>query len=56
MMKTIDRKKFDRGRTIGSGGIKGGSSAKTSIVNRFREKTLGLKQKLHDESSIHEVA
>ena len=40
-MKPLDpKKKIDRLRTVGSGNMK---SAKTSIVGKFRERTLGLK-------------
>jgi hypothetical protein len=41
----------ERGKTIGSGGFKS-SSVKPSVIERFREKTMELRQKKFDESSF----
>ncbi len=44
---------MDRGRTFGPTMSK--ATFKATTVNKFKEKTLGLRQKL-DESSMHIVA
>lgn len=41
----------DRGKTFGSLGLKS-SSLKPSVLDRFREKTMELKMRKNDESSI----
>jgi hypothetical protein len=55
MMRTLQpKKRQDRGRTFGQPSIKSGIKPATA-VDKIRERTLGLKQKL-DESSIQIVA
>jgi hypothetical protein len=57
MLKSGARNRFgnsERGKTIGSGGFK--SSLKPSVVERFREKTMEMRLKKQDDSSIFNVA
>lgn len=54
-MRTLQKKKHlaDRGRTFGPANSK--ATFKGTTAGKFKEKTLGLRQKL-DESSMHIVA